>query len=358
MRVLYVISTLGGGGAESQLCSYATELKKQHPEIEFAICAIKSGGVFEKKLSENGIHYTVLNSTNIVKSVFALRKLLKSYKPDVVHAHMFLSDIVSRYATVFTKCKLVSTHHGLGKWKNKLHIALDKLSKHRVDRFVMVSEQSMQIRLNREKYPKEKTRVIFNGISDRFLTESSKSIENPGSVVVGTIARMTDNKQINLMLDAISEIKIKYPTIRYEIVGEGENYDRLIRQAQELGIEDNVVFWGWQDDVLSITRNWHIFALPSINEDLPVAMLECMAQGIVPVASTVGGIITLLDENRNGVLCDSSDVHSFINAIVWLAENGDKYNEMSENCINIVKNRFLISANVENTLRMYQELFV
>ena len=52
MRVLYVISTLEGGGAESQLCSYAIEQKKLYPDVCFEICAIKKGGVFEKKLKE------------------------------------------------------------------------------------------------------------------------------------------------------------------------------------------------------------------------------------------------------------------------------------------------------------------
>ena len=122
MKVLYVISTLGGGGAESQLCSFAIELSRSHPKVDFEICALKDGGVFESTLEKNKIKYTVLHTKGILKSIFKLRRVIKTRKIDVVHAHMFLSDIVSRYATLFTGCKLVSTHHGLGKWKNKLHI--------------------------------------------------------------------------------------------------------------------------------------------------------------------------------------------------------------------------------------------
>ena len=70
MKVLYVISTLGGGGAESQLCSFAIELSRSHPKVDFEICALKDGGVFESTLEKNKIKYTVLHTKGILKSIF------------------------------------------------------------------------------------------------------------------------------------------------------------------------------------------------------------------------------------------------------------------------------------------------
>ena len=356
MKVLYVISTLGGGGAESQLCAYAIELKRLRPDISFEICAIKKGGVFEKKLNENGIKYTVLNSSNIVTSIFKLRKLIKVGKFDIVHAHMFLSDIVSRLASVFLSNKVVATHHGLGMWKKKPLIFLDKCTKHLVDRFVMVSEQSMELRLKREKYPREKTSVIYNGIQRSFLSDESKVLpEKDKKIIIGTTARMTDNKQIDLMINVMKDLE-DHTNLYYEIIGEGENYEKLIRQVKELGLEDRVYFWGWCDDIVPITKNWSIFALPSVNEDLPVSMLECMAQGIVPVASTVGGIITLLDEGKNGILCDSGNRRTFADAIEHLISSPEDYARLSHNCRELIKNKFLIEVAVEKTVSLYNEI--
>lgn len=356
MRVFYVISTLEGGGAESQLCSYAVELKKLHPDIYFEICALKRGGVFEKKLADNGIKYTVLNANGVLSSAIKLRKKLKEGRFDIVHAHMFLSDIVSRIATVFTRIKVVATHHGLGKWKKKPLILLDKLTKFRVDGFVMVSEQSMELRLKREKYPREKTQVIYNGISSEFLSSESKKFPADGEkIIVGTTARMTDNKQINLMIDVIKDLE-KYPYLHYEIIGQGENYEKLVAQTKELGLTERVHFLGWQDNILQYIKNWHMFALPSINEDLPVSMLECMAQGVVPVASSVGGIITLLDGNRNGMLCDSSDRKTFADAIEYLITNREAYEKMSVNARQFIADTFLINKTIEKTLAVYKKL--
>ena len=220
----------------------------------------------------------------------------------------------------------------------------------------MVSEQSMKLRLEREKYPIAKTQVIFNGISRDFLSEQPKSLPTNGEkIIIGTTARMTDNKQINLMIDVMKDLE-DYPHVCYEIIGNGENYDKLVKQTKELNLTDRVHFLGWQDDVLPIINRWHIFALPSINEDLPVSMLECMAQGVVPVASSVGGIITLLNKNKNGILCDSSNKETFVEAIRYLLSHPDEYATLSKNAKNFIRDTFLISKTVEKTMAIYNSL--
>ena len=356
VKILYVISTLGGGGAESQLCTYALELKKTHPEIQFHICAVKAGGVFEKKLSDSGIEFTVLNSGSLLRSIRKVRKMIRKERYDIVHAHMFRSDIIARMATIGCKTKVVATHHGLGKWKTRPMLWVDRLTKHRVDQFIMVSQQSYDLRLRREKYPASRMTVVYNGLSDRFLSQRSKELPQDGkSVVIGTIARMTDNKQINLMIDVMKDLE-GYPNLRYEVIGDGENYDKLVQQIKELRLESRVCLLGWQDDVLKVIRHWHIFALPSVNEDLPVAMMECMAQGIVPVASKVGGVITLLDNGKNGILCDSGNRKTFADAIEFLMSHPGKYAEFSANCRRIIQERYMIQKTVNDTVAIYMRL--
>lgn len=356
MKILYVISTLGGGGAESQLCTFAQELKTRKPEYQFHICALKGGGVFEKKLFDAGIAYTVLNSKHMLKSIMAIRKLIRNGNYDIVHTHMFLSDIVVRFATIGSKAKVVATHHGLGKWKTKAMLWLDRLTKGRVDQYIMVSQQSYDIRLQREKYPANKMTVIYNGLSDRFVSEQSKKLPVDGErIIIGTIARMTDNKQIGLMVDVIKDLE-DYTNLYYEIIGEGENFDKLVAQVNYLELQDKVRFWGWQDNILEITKRWSIFALPSINEDLPVAMMECMAQGIVPIASQVGGIITLLENGKNGILCDSQNRKTFRDAIIYLIEHPEKYAEMSMRCREMIRDNFLIKKTIEDTVAVYERL--
>ncbi len=356
MKILYVISTLGGGGAESQLCYYAAELRQSHPDVFFEVCAIKKGGEFEEKLVQKGIKVTVLNEKNIAIAAMKVRRLLKKGDFDIVHSHMFFSDIVSRIAAIGLKVKTVVTHHGLGKWKKRILILLDKATKGLVDKFIVVSEASYNLRAGREKYPVKKMTIIYNGISKNFLCEAPKEIPiNGDKIVVGTIARMTNNKQIDVMIDVIRDLG-NYPYLNYEVVGDGENYDKLVAQVKALKLEDRVTFMGWRKDVLSVIKKWHIFALPSLNEDLPVSIIECMAQGIVPVASTVGGIPFLLDNGKNGILCDSQNRKTFADAIEYLINNPKEYAVFSERSRKLVENMFMIEKNVNRTLEIYSEL--
>lgn len=359
MKILYVISSLEGGGAESQLCSFALEWRKKYPEIPIHICTLKQGGKFENRLRDRGIPITILYSSSFIRSVILVRKLILKESFSIIHAHMLLSDIVCRFATIGTHAKLVVTHHGLGKWKKKWLLLIDKITKKHVDRFIMVSKQSYDIRSMREKYPTEQMIVVHNGISELFLNEDSRRLPPLNeNIIIGSIARMTDNKQLNLMVDVMNELKTTFPRLYYEIIGEGENFEKLREQVKLLNIEDRVKFWGWIDNekVKQITDRWSIFALPSINEDLPVSMLECMAQGIVPIASSVGGIIALLDNNKNGILCDSGDRNTFVKAISQLVTSPEMYSKMSDNSRQLVKQNFLIGTVVDKYMAVYRGL--
>lgn len=355
-KILYLISTLGGGGAESQVCSFTKEISDSHPELQFKICVLKTGGVLESRLRDAEIPYVVIGGKNMLGHILAVMRLVRREGYTIIHAHMLYSDIVARVVGIFTKSKVVATHHGLGKWKKPWLIILDRITKGLVDRFVMVSDESKEIRIRREKYPINKIDVIYNGISGRFCSKQAKTMPLDKPIVIGTIARFTDNKQINVLIDAFHSLMKRHNNIHLNIIGDGENAEKLKLQVAILGIEPYVTFHGWVDDVLQIINKWHIFVLCSVNEDLPVSILETMAQGIVPVASRVGGIPFLLKNGEHGILCDSKVTETFTDGMDYLISHPDEYSIMSKKCLEYVKNNFLISEAVDKTLKIYQEI--
>ncbi len=352
-KVLYLISTLGGGGAESYLCSFSEELALSHPEVSFTICALKKGGVFQKKLQDCNMKHMVIGGKGIIRHAVIVARLVRKERIDIIHSHMLYADIVARLAKLMSKCYVVSTHHGLGKWKKKLLIAIDRLTKGLVDHFIMVSDKSKEIRIKREKYSPDKITVIYNGISQRFCENEGKTIGN--KITIGTIARFTDNKQINLLIDVFYALR-GIGNINLEIIGAGENEIALKQQVKNLKIEEQVTFHGWLNDIKPVTKNWNIFVLCSINEDLPISLIETMAQGIVPVASNVGGIPLLLKNGELGMLCDSKNKEVFIDGIRFLIDNPDVYQSMSTAAVKYIKDNFLIDMSVEKTLDIYNKL--
>ncbi len=354
MKILYVITSFGGGGAESQLFSFAKCIKK-YEEVECKLCALKKGGEFETKIKKEGISYTIFGTSSIVKNILKLHQELKNGRYDIVHAHMLYSDVVCRFASIGTKVKVVSTHHGLGRWKKKWLIALDKLTKNRVDHFIMVSDKSYEIRLSREKYPSSKMTVIYNGISSDFIAEKNR-ILSKDKIVLGCVARFTENKQMHYLIEVLRELKKQYNNVFVEFVGQGETENYVKELTNRYNLDECVTFHGWSDDVKSIISQWNFFLLCSTNEDFPVSLLEAMGSGIVPVASNVGGIPKILDNGRLGSLCNSRDYHSFTEGVKRYIIDVDKYNETSKECIENIKNNFSIEKNVERYLQIYRNV--
>ena len=354
MKILYVITSFGGGGAESQLFSFATCLKK-HKEVEFKLCALKKSGEFEQKIQQEDIPYIIFGISSIVKNITKLHHELKNGKYDIVHAHMLYSDIVCRIASIGTSVKVVATHHGLGRWKKRWLIALDKLTKHRVDHFIMVSDKSYEIRLDREKYPASKMTVIYNGISSDFVAGNSRTLSKD-KITLGCVARFTENKQMHFPVEVLRELEEQNNNVFVEFVGQGETEDYVKELANSYKLEERVTFHGWSNDVKSIISQWDFFLLCSINEDFPVSLLEAMGRGIVPIVSNVGGIPKILDGGRLGVLCDSRDYHSFTEGVLKYIDDVDQYSKTSRNCIENIRNNFSIEKNVEKCLQIYEKL--
>src|SRR5690606_27994914 len=109
----------------------------------------------------------VLNVRSYV-NVWALRTVLKKiemYKPDILHSQMYASNILARTYKFYDKnCKVVNHIHGLGTWLKLPHILLDRALLKYVDKILVVSKRSYDIRLKRERYPKAKLDVLYNSI--------------------------------------------------------------------------------------------------------------------------------------------------------------------------------------------------
>jgi glycosyltransferase involved in cell wall biosynthesis len=101
---------------------------------------------------------------------------------------------------------------------------------------------------------------------------------------------------------------LEFPSLRLEIAGTGPQREDLERELGRLSLAGQVRFLGWQRDLRPVFRSWDIFAIPSLDEGLPIAALEAMAEGLPVVATSVGGLPELIDDGNTGYLVPPSDV--------------------------------------------------
>lgn len=352
IKVLYVITTFGGGGAESQLFTFVSNAKSHG--ITPIVCVLRESGSMITRFNEMGINYFILHTRSVLKHIWATVKIASDQRVSIIHAHMLYSGLIARVAGLFCDVKVVVTEHGLGIWKRKPVVLVDRMTAFLVDRFVYVSQASCNIRLKREKRAKKLVAVIPNGVIGQGSDDIVEIVEKQ-TYVIGTVARLAYVKRLDILLHAFSQLCENMDNVRLEIIGEGHCRSELYRICQEFKIVDKVKFLGWQDNVISCIKKWDIFALTSEREDCPVSLLEAMSVGLPCVASSVGGIPEMLSDGC-GILIEDLDAHGFSHAFETLIMDLQLRRSLSDAAVKRVKSQYTIDKIIEKNRKLYMEL--
>jgi len=260
-----------------------------------------------------------------VTTIWKLYRLFLREKPDVIHTHTAKAGTVGRVAGfiyrwltpgVFIgqprKCKFVHTYHGhifhsyYGRTKTRLFITIEKLLAAFVtDRVVVISEQQgreicgefgvgkpAQIRI----VPLGLDLDLFRDSADRRDKLRDELNIDQETILVGIVGRLTEIKNHDLFLDAISQYQKKQPTrsVRFVIIGDGSLRAGLETRARELGLNDVLIFAGERDDPENFYPALDVVALTSRNEGTPLTLIEAMANQLPVIATCVGGVVDLL----------------------------------------------------------------
>jgi glycosyltransferase involved in cell wall biosynthesis len=151
--------------------------------------------------------------------------------------------------------------------------------------------------------------VVYNGVSTA-RAEAPTRRSPSKAVVVGTACRLVPLKGVSCLLRAMAELHAEFPNVQLDIAGRGPSLESLVHEAERLGLAKQVRFLGWQNNLRPILRNWDIFVLPSLDEGLPLAVLEAMAAGLPIVGTLVGGLPELIHHGCTGFLVPPNDPQS------------------------------------------------
>jgi len=145
------------------------------------------------------------------------------------------------------------------------------------------------------------------------------------------IGRLSDVKRVDRFLQAIKLAKEKIPSLNAVIVGDGPDKELLQSLAKELGIEKDIHFAGWQNDVHSWLQKSKCFVLTSDSEGLSQALIQAMMTGLPAITSDVGDLGDLLKNNVNGYLIQDLTSEQFCIAFCDIFKKSERLNEFSKN---------------------------
>ncbi len=357
-RVLLMIDDAEVGGGQQHVLLLAQRMKRFDPHV-----ACHGAGYLVDRLKESGIPFHPLEMSNRpgIGSLLSCRRLLRQLKPAIIHTHGGTAGFTGRVASLgIPRRKAVHTYHGLHylhdltSVRNKVFRLVDGILLHVTDRIVCVAQSDVDLGIRRGVADKAKTVLIRNGIdTEAFQHNRGERIRK---TVIGTVGRLHIQKGHTVLLKAFAAVVKAGRELELRIIGEGELAETLGAEARQLGIADLVDFRGAKQDISTELAEMDVFALPSLWEGLPLALLEAMAAGVPIVATSVDGVREVVTDAQDALLVPPSDVGLLAGAIQRLVEDKALAEKLAASALSRVRRDFSVDRMVGQTESVYEEL--
>ena len=302
---------------------------------------------------------------NPVADLHALRlvyRTLRRTAPALVHVHGFKAAQIGLPAASLAGIPALITVHNYpaASWARRFLPRLKVFSRAPHTRYIAVSH-ALAEEMARWGISREKITVIHNGIDpepfEKAAGQRSFSRTERGRLVVGTVARLVSQKGVDLFLQAAVRLAVRYPAMRFRIVGDGPERENLYRLALRLGLLNRMVFTGHSDDIAAELALMDIFVLPSLSEGLGVSLLEAFASGCAVVAARVGGVPEVVEDGHTGLLVPPADGAALAAAVAGLVENPENAARLARNARERVRGKFSLQAMLARTAALYEDIF-
>ncbi len=324
-----------------------------------------------------------INPFKDYKAYKELRKIIREFKPDIVHTHAAKAGALGRLAALHEGVPvIIHTFHGhvfhsyFHPIKTKLFLFTERYLAKRSSAIVAISlSQKKELGYKYKVCHPDKVKIIPLGFDlSRFRENIDEKRANfrkkyqleEDEIAIGIIGRLVPIKNHSMFLVAASRLlKKTEKKIRFFIIGDGEIRADLLRESAGLGLDTTyfkdaprkatMTFCSWMRDVDVAVSGLDIIAMTSFNEGTPVSLIEAQA-GNKPIVSTnVGGIENVVIKDETALLVDSNDIEQFTAALLKLIEDKDFRDKLGTEGWEVVKQKFHFTRLVSEMSALYNK---
>ncbi len=328
IKILYLITDLGIGGAQTALIQILNHLDKEQFSPTVA-CFYDGDGVLAADIRTLGVPVIDLGITAKwrLDGLWRLYRLLRKTRPFILHSSLFHANIPARLLGRLARIPIIIT------WRQNISIggaSREKINRWTAsldDQVTAVCKLAQKAEIDGTAVSPQKVSLIYNCVDPSLFTTGNTAKQAAirhefgipaNAPLIGTISRLHPQKGLRYLLDAMPHVRKQQPDIRLLIVGDGELRTELQEQAQLLNLSATVIFAGTRNDVTDILPILDLFILPSLWEGLPLAVLEAMAASLPIIATNVGGVPELVIDGKTGRLITSGNEIALSQAILQL----------------------------------------
>ncbi|MCK4325701.1 glycosyltransferase [bacterium] len=357
--ILHTESSRQWGGQEQRILCEAVELGKRGWRV---VVACRPDSRILHRARQAGIETRKVNMDSgfNLKAFLKLIWLIYRERVDIVNTHSSKDSwLGSLAARLTTRSKLIRTRHvSIPIPKHPLNIVYRM--PHRI---ITCGETIRQAMIKDNKLEPEKIVSIPTGVDLRRFDFTINGAEvreklriEPDAPLVGTLGIIRSEKGHFYFVRAARRILEEKPEVRFLIAGNEPKGDTVRRQIKELGLEKEVIMAGLRDDVPQILAALNIFVLPSLREGVPQGVAQALAMKKAVVATAVGGVPELIENDRTGILVPPRDVETLAEAIVELLDDNEKAKKIGENGRRLIEEKFSVETMVEKIESLYRDL--
>lgn len=392
-RVLRIINRLNIGGP-----TFNVALLTKHMPAEYETMLLAG----EKQESEEssdfivhdlGLAYKLVpgmkRSINPLQDLFTylkLRKIIREFKPDIVHTHAAKAGTLGRLAAIHEKVPVIlHTFHGhvfhsyFSKWKTKIFILIERYLAARSSGIIAISDkQKFELSTTYRILKPSHVRVIPLGFDlSRFqenVLEKRKAFRKKyliedDEIAIGIIGRLVTIKNQAFFLRSAAILKQQTKKkVRFFLIGDGDDRIMLLNLCKELKMDftyfpeqpkkATITFCSWIHEIDIAISGLDIVSLTSLNEGTPVSLIEAQAGNKPIVTTRVGGIENIVLPNETAFLVNSFDLKDFTDSLLKLIDDDSLRSMMSSKGWELVKERFHYTRLVSDTDNYYKELLL
>ena len=357
MRILQILPELNVGGVETGTVDFAKYLReKGHHAV-----VVSNGGPLVHELTIAGVAHYVLpvhkkSIFTILKCIKLLRDIIVTEKIDIVHARSRVPAWIAFFACRKTSAEFLTTCHGyyskhlfsaIMGWSKLIIVPSQVIGRHMVDDF---------------KVSAENVRCIPRSVDLQRFNVARQDKESKAPPIIAIVGRITPLKGHTYFLRAMAHVLRKMPHVKVWIIGDApagkeSNREELQVLVRRLGLSDSVEFLGTRQDVPQLLAKIDLLVMSSIvPEAFGRVILEAQAVGVPVVATSVGGVVEIIDHEKTGLLVLPKDSDAMAEACLRILSDKRFTKQLVVSARQKLETKFTLRHMAESTIKVYEEL--
>lgn len=357
LNILYFTRTMKLGGTENVILQLCEIMGEEANKIVVCSC----GGVNVEKLNAMGIkHYQIpdieqKSPASILEVLRDVNDIIRKENITVVHTHHRMAAFYTRLLLFKYKFVFINTAHNTFKDKKNLtRFAYKKAN------LIAVGNRVKENLCDFYKLPKEQVTVIHNAIIpfDGKIEpiEIITKYREEGYFLVGNVGRLSEQKGMEYFIEAIPKVLKECQKVKFLIIGEGEDREKLEKLITEMKLTEAVILLGYRNDIQNVMSQLDLIVLSSLWEGFPLTPIETFCVGKTIIATSVDGTVEIVEDEYNGLLVEPYDSAMISEKIITLMNDENKKCKLESNALTTYKNKFNFEILKKEYLNYYRNI--